>query len=71
MHKAEPYATLTPMFAYDDQLLAAVQPAPQSVDDMIRAMRAREAGGDLLGAARVSRAFLADGGYAGLLVPVG
>jgi hypothetical protein len=28
------------MFAYDDQLLAAVQPVPQSVDDVIGAMQA-------------------------------
>jgi hypothetical protein len=31
------------MFAYDEQLLAAVQPAPQSVDDVIGAMRAIDA----------------------------
>jgi hypothetical protein len=31
------------MFAYDDQLLAAVQAAPQSVDDVIRTMQAIDA----------------------------
>ena len=31
------------MFAYDDQLLAAVQSVPQSVDDVIRAMQAIDA----------------------------
>jgi hypothetical protein len=33
----------TPMFAYDDQVLAAVQPVPQSVDDVIGAMQAIDA----------------------------
>src|SRR5664279_2121354 len=31
------------MFAYDDQLLAAVEPAPQSIDDAIRIMQAIDA----------------------------
>jgi hypothetical protein len=33
----------SPMFAYDDQLLAAVQAVPQSVDDVIRTMQAIDA----------------------------
>jgi hypothetical protein len=32
-----------PMFAYDSQLLAAVEPAPQSIDDAIRTMQAIDA----------------------------
>ncbi len=31
------------MFAYDDKLMAAVQGAPQSVDDVIRTMQAIDA----------------------------
>src|ERR1035441_6798560 len=31
------------IFAYDDQLLAAVEPAPQSIDDAIRIMQAIDA----------------------------
>src|ERR1035438_8099602 len=32
-----------PMFAYDGQLLAAVEPVPQSIDDAIRTMQAIDA----------------------------
>src|ERR1035438_1491326 len=32
-----------PMFPYDDQLLAAVQPTPQSIDDVIPTMQAIDA----------------------------